>query len=92
MSSIENVLQTLLSDKSVAETLSKQLSKIENPKEIGENTDAEENPQRNERLEQKINLINAVIPLLGEKNSQLAKFLIKLLTLVSIIDNMKQSQ
>ncbi len=92
MSSIESVLQTLLSDKSVAETLSMQLSRIENSKEKGENEATEEFPQNNERLKQKINLINAVIPLLGEKNTELAKFLIKLLTLISVIEDMKQSQ
>jgi len=72
--------------------LSMQLSRIENSNEKDKNESNDENPRKNERLEQKINLINAVIPLLGEKTSEQAKFLIKLLTLISVIEDMKQSQ
>ena len=87
MTSIEDVLQSLLSDKSVAEALSEKLGKHDN-----NTNDVKETMPSNPKFEQKINLIKAIIPMLDEKTSENAKFLIKLLSLISVIEELQQSQ
>lgn len=94
MSSIENVLQSLLSDKSVTNALSKHISQAntENESTVPDTQNGADTPKANTRLEQKINLINAIIPLLSENAAEKAEFLIKLLGIISVIEEMKQSQ
>lgn len=90
MTSIETLLQTILSDKSTSDTLAAVLSsKEQQSQDTNVNSNIDTYTDMPERFKQKINIIRAIMPILDEKTSEQAKFLIKLITIMSLIDSIK---
>lgn len=84
--SIESVINLLTGDKTVAKQLIN-FSKSINNKDNDDNSTALTTHQQEstDRLQLKINLINAIIPLLSDKATEQAQFLVKLLSVISVI-------
>lgn len=88
--SIEGILSLLTKDSSVKQELLKLTKPTNDEKSISSHDD--NNPTENtDRLQLKINLIRALVPLLSEKATEQAEFLIKLLSVISIIKQIQST-
>lgn len=91
--SIDTILELLTSDKDKVTDLKEILIKILGSQNVKTSQSAMiEETGSNIRLQQKINLIKAMIPLLSSKNAEYAQFIIKLLTMMSVLQNLKYTQ
>ena len=88
--SIEGILSLLTKDSSVKQELLKLTKPTNDEKSISSHDD--NNPTENtDRLQLKINLIRALVPLLSEKATEQAEFLIKLLSVISIVKHIQST-
>lgn len=91
--SIDTILELLTSDKDKVTDLKEILINILESQNVKTSQSAMiEETGSNIRLQQKINLIKAMIPLLSSKNAEYAQFIIKLLTMMSVLQNLKYTQ
>jgi hypothetical protein len=91
--SIDTILELLTSDKDKVTDLKEILINILESQNVKTSQSAMiEETGSNIRLQQKINLIKAMIPLLSSKNVEYAQFIIKLLTMMSVLQNLKYTQ
>ena len=88
--SIEGILSLLTKDSSVKQELLK-LTKPTNDEKSVSNHDDNNPTENTDRLQLKINLIRALVPLLSEKATEQAEFLIKLLSVISIVKHIQST-
>lgn len=84
--SLETVISTLLSDKNTTKTLENILTSSHE-----KTTTDSEIPNHNEKsslLQRKIEILKTIEPMLGEKNSEHIRFLIKVLSIAKLITEM----
>ncbi len=87
--SLDTILNALTSNDTEISQITKLINTLSEQKAIksAENTDNVTN-----RFQLKINLINSVIPLLDDNAKQMAEFLIKLLTIISTLQQLKNGE
>ena len=87
---IENVLDLLTSDSQTASQLISLIKTAAGGKD-DENTKSNslQTTEEKDKLQLKINLINAIIPLLSPKGAEQAQFIIKLLSVISVMRQLK---
>lgn len=86
--SIESVINLITTDKDATEQLISLTKSI-----TGQETSnvSKQQPETTDKMQLKINLINAIIPLLSEKAAEQAHFLVKLLSIVTILNQIKNN-
>ena len=86
--SIDTILELLTSDSQKANELKSFLGSFAE----NNNSQADVTAITDTKLQHKINLIHAMIPLLNTKGTEYAQFVIKLLSLISVLQKLKNSQ
>ena len=91
--SIETLLEMLTGDSQKATEFKGMLKSFSENKEFQDlQNKPETSPNENNKLQQKINLINAMIPLLNGNGAEYAQFVIRLLSMLSVLQQLKNSQ
>jgi len=84
--SIESVINTLLSDSKSNEIINSLVKGMSNGKSEQNDEVAESvSNVKSDIIQKKIDIINALIPALSEKNAEHAKFIIKILKITKLI-------
>ena len=89
--SLENILSLISGDKNATEKLLDIANSLSEKSNDVKNEASNIATNQDDRFSLKINLLKAIIPLLSEKAAQQAEFLIKLLTIISVIRQLNSS-
>ena len=86
MNSLDSVISTLLSDKNTAKTLENLLTNKNENATPDKKTSVQN--EKSSHIQRKIEILKAIEPMIGEKNSEHIRFFIKVLSIAKLIIEM----
>lgn len=89
---LERSLSSIFQEKDLPEQLTKLSKLLSEKSETKDYNTIKKSENQQDRLTLKINLLNSIIPLLSEKAADQARFLIKLLSVISFLQNINTTQ